>query len=503
MARTPLARSLSFVVLAAVVGALGTTVPRTAEAQFPFPFGPPEPEQPEPRKKPARTDTSTIATNEKVYEAPEPAELPEGPPEILDGFVALVRFDAMVNPGMGEHVSSSIERAKQEGAQILLIELDTPGGLVSTTQNMVKDMLSAPIPIVVYVAPSGAHAASAGTFITLAAHVAAMAPATRIGAAHPVTGGGKDPEEAGGKHMARKIENDLLAMVEGIAKERNRNAEWAKDAVRDSVSADAEKAAEIGVVDLVAESREALFEALDGRELELSGRRVQLSLQSPEVRIYEPSMRNQLLNLMASPGIAAILGLLGLIGILIEIYNPGLIIPGVIGVLAILCSLIAVEQLPIDVGGALLILGGIALLLAELYTPTFGALGVLGVIGLGLGLVLFIDTGNPDFDLDPSFALSIWDVLPALLLIGGLVIYLSVFVLKKKRQQSATGLDSFIGQEARVLTPVGPEAGQVFIGGEYWAARSRGERVIPASARVRVMGVDGLKLLVEAVEDGS
>jgi membrane-bound serine protease (ClpP class) len=482
---------------------LGTAAPRTAQAQLPFPFAPPEPERTEPKKKPTSTDTSTVATNEKVYQAPEPAELPEGPAEILDGFVALVRFDAMVNPGMGEHVSSSIERAKQEGAQILLIELDTPGGLVSTTQDMVQDILSAPLPVVVYVAPSGAHAASAGTFITLAAHVAAMAPATRIGAAHPVTGGGKDPEEAGGKHMARKIENDLLAMVEGIAKERSRNAEWAKDAVRDSVSADAEKAAEIGVVDLVADDRQALFEALDGRELDLRGRRVRLSLKSPEVRVYEPSMRNQLLNLMASPGIAAILGLLGLIGILIEIYNPGLIIPGVVGVLAILCSLIAVEQLPIDVGGALLILGGIGLLLAELYTPTFGAFGVLGIIGLGLGLVLFIDTGDPNFDLDPSFALSIWDVLPALLLIGGLVVYLSLFVLEKKRQQSATGLDSFIGQEGRVLTPVDRDAGQVFIGGEYWAARSRGERVIPESARVRVTGIDGLKLLVETVDDVS
>jgi membrane-bound serine protease (ClpP class) len=228
---------------------------------------------------------------------------------------------------MGAHVTSALERAQREGAQLLLIEMDTPGGLVSTTQDLVQAILTAEIPVVVFVSPSGAHAASAGTFITLAAHVAAMAPATRIGAAHPVTGAGKDPEESGGRHMARKIENDLLAMVEGIAKERNRNVEWAKDAVRDSVSADAAKAAEIGVVDLVADDRDALLAALDGREIELNGRRVAFSLSAPEIRTYEPSMRNELLNLMASPGIAALLGLLGLIGILIEFYNPGLIVP--------------------------------------------------------------------------------------------------------------------------------------------------------------------------------
>jgi len=502
VARTSAAGALIMtrLVAAALPFVLAFASASSAQAQFPFPLGE-APERPAPQPK--LVESSTIATNDKTYSAPPPAELPPGPATERTGFVALVTFDAMVNPGMGSHVISSIERATDEGAQILLIELDTPGGLVSTTQDIVKAILAAEIPVVVYVTPSGAHAASAGTFITLAAHVAAMAPATRIGAAHPVTGGGRDPEESGGEHMARKIENDLLAMVEGIAKTRNRNAEWAKDAVRDSVSADAEKAQQIGVIDLVAADRSALFEALDGRELELGGERVRLSLADPEVRPYEPSMRNELLNLMASPGIAALLGLLGLIGILIELYNPGLIIPGVVGVLAILCSLIAVEQLPISVGGVLLIVGGLGLLLAELYTPAFGGFGLLGVVGLGLGLVLFIDTGNPDFDLDPSFALSVWDVLPALLLIGGLVTYLSVFVVRKRRQVSPTGLESLVGLEARVLQPVGPDAGQVFVAGEYWAARSKAEVPLAKSTRVRVVGLDGLKLLVEAEEDGS
>lgn len=496
MARTTRAPSrLTWLALALIAAGANE-----ASAQFPFPFGE-APERPSP--SPKAVDTSTVATNEKDYEAPVRAELPPGPAEERTGFVALARFDAMVNPGMGSHVIDALDRATDEGAQLLLIEMDTPGGLVSTTQDIVQAFLSAEIPIVVYVTPSGAHAASAGTFITLAAHVAAMAPATRIGAAHPVTGGGQDPEEAGGKHMARKIENDLLAMVEGIAKERNRNVEWAKDAVRDSVSADAAKAKQIGVIDLVASDRDDLFSQLDGRELDLQGRRVRLNLSEPEVREYEPSLRNQLLNLMASPGIAALLGLLGLIGILTELYNPGLIVPGVVGVLAILCSLIAVEQLPIDVGGALLILGGLGLLAAELYTPAFGAFGILGIIGLGLGLILFIDTSDPDFDLDPSFALDIWDVLPALLLLGGLVLYLSIFVIRKRRQVSPTGLDSFVGQVARVTREVGDEQGQVFIGGEYWSARTRGGATIPASGRARVVGIDGLKLLVEAAEDGS
>ncbi len=495
-ARIPSVVARLAVGLAAVAAALGGG---TARAQFPFPFG----EPPEPKPKPAESvQTATVATNEKAYARPAPGSLPEGPAEDLEGFVAVLEFDGIVNPGMGSHVAQTLLQAERDGAQLLLIELDTPGGLVSTTQTLVQDILTAGIPVVVFVTPSGAHAASAGTFITLAAHVAAMAPATRIGAAHPVTGGGQDPEEAGGRHMARKVENDLLAMVEGVARQRNRNVDWAKDAVRDSVSATAEKALDIGVIDLIAADRADLLDQLDGRELELGGRRVRLKLEGARIEVYEPSLRNQLLNLLANPGIAALLGLLGVLGILMELYNPGLIVPGVVGVLALLCSLVAAEQLPVHIGGVLLVVGGLALLAAELYTPTFGAFGLLGLIGLGLGLVLFVDVDNPEFDLDPSFALSPWDVVPGLLLLGALIAYLSFFVVRKKRDVSLTSLESFIGQEARVLQEVGPQSGQVFVSGEYWAAKSRGPEPIAKASRVMVVGLDGLTLVVEPLSEG-
>jgi len=456
-----------------------------------------EPPPPPARLQDEKVETATVASNEKDYDRPEPAPLPEGPVQDRKGPIHRLVFDGMVNPGMGHFIIDGIEAAEAADAQFVLLEIDTPGGLVSTTQDIVQAMLSSKVPIVAWVTPSGAHAASAGTFITLAAHVAVMAPATRIGAAHPVTGSGQDPEAAGGQHMARKIENDLLAMVEGVAKTRGRNVEWAKDAVRDSVSADAEKALEIGVVDLVAKNRAELFEALASRVVVVDDQKWALQPEGAEIVEVTPSLRDQLLNLLASPGIAVLLGVLGFLGIIVEIYSPGLIAPGVLGVLALLCSLVAVEQLPIDVGGALLVLAGVGLLVAELYTPSFGALGFLGIGALTLGSVLLVDLSNPDYDLDPSFALEIWDVLPSLLLVGGFVIWLSTFVIRRKRAPSATGMESLVGRRAKVLRPVDAQGGQVFVEGEYWRARSRGGR-FEAPGTVKVVEVDGITLVVDA-----
>lgn len=467
----------------------------SAQAQLPLPgFSEPPPRLEDTSEE--GTETATIATNDKEYEAPSSLPLPAGPVEVGSGPVALLEFEGMVNPGMASFVIDSIEEATQDGAQLVLIEMNTPGGLVSSTQKMVQAILSACIPVVVYVTPSGAHAASAGTFLTLAAHVAAMAPATRLGAAHPVTGGGKDPEAEGGKHMARKIENDMLAMVEGIARERNRNVEWAKDAVRDSVSADAEKAARIGVVDLVAPDRQALFEALDGRVVVVNDRKVELSLDTPVVKAYSPSLRAQVLNILANPGVMALLGLLGLLCILIEFYNPGLIVPGVVGALLILCSLVAVEQLPIHIGAVLLVVAGVGLLLAELYTPTFGALGFVGLVGLGLGLVLLVDFDDPNFDLDPSFALSMWDVMPMLALTAGFIGYLSFFVVRRKRRAAAVGMESMVGQSGKVLRDVGPEGGLIFLLGEYWKARTLDPEPIGVGERVKVVQTEGMTVVV-------
>ena len=463
--------------------------PSEAEAQLPIPLPGQEPRL---QKKDTQPEKKTTP---KTYKAPKQRSLPAGEAKVLSGPVVLVNFDGIVNPGMGEYTIDAIKRAEKEGAQAVLIELDTPGGLVSTTQKIVQSILGAKVPVIVHVGPSGAHAASAGTFITLAAHVAAMAPASRIGAAHPVTGGGKDPEAEGGKHLGKKIENDLVALVEGIARERNRNAEWAIDAVRESVSAHTDQALEIGVIDLIARDRNELFAKLEGRQFMVAGEKVELHLQGSEILAHEMSLRTWLLNLLANPGIAMILGVLGLIGVMVEIYHPGMIAPGVMGVLCILCSLIAMEQMPIDVGAALLVIAGIGLLIAEVYTPTYGALGILGAIGLSLGLVLLVDTERPDFAIDSSFELSFWDVLPIVLTFVGFVVYLSTLVVRMRSLKPITGQEALVGALGQVLQAVGPTGGQVFVSGEYWDAASEG--VVEEGAEVEVVRIEGLRLFVK------
>ena len=484
-------RAVIMVAVAAL--GLGALAPAAGAQPFPFPFGGGD-EAPKKKKAKQAEDPKAAEESAKVYTKPEPRALPEGPARALSGAIALVKFDGIVNPGMGEYVADAIERATREEKQLVLIELNTPGGLVSTTQKMVQAILGARIPVVVYVTPSGAHAASAGTFITLAGHVAAMAPATRIGAAHPVTGGGKDPEEEGGKHMAAKVVNDLVALAEGIAKERNRNLEWTVDAVKDSISVNADKALEWGVIDLVARDRQELLEKLDGWQLVMRDQKVELATRGAVVEEYEPSLRSRLLNLLANPGIAMLLGVLGLIGIMVEIYHPGLIAPGVMGVLCILCSLIAMEQLPIDVGAAILVVAGIGLLLAEIYTPTYGALGILGGLGLTVGLLLLVDPSNPDFAIDPGIRLGPKDVAPIVAALAGFVGYLSYFVVRSRRGPAVTGSEALIGAVGKVLQPVGPEHGQVFVDGEYWQARAT--ESIPRDEEVEVVKVDGLRLEV-------
>ena len=478
-------RSLSALTLVAAMFLASTAY---AQLPFPLPGGP--------TSKPATTEPTSapIVEGKKAYPKPEPMPLPDGPGRDLSGAVRVVVFDAIVNPGMGEHVIEAIELAEQNGEQMVLIEIDTPGGLVTTTEKIVKAILAAKVPVVVHVTPSGAHAASAGTFITMAGHVAAMSPVTRIGAAHPVTGGGQDPEAAGGKHMAAKVENDLVALATGIAEARHRNKAWAEDAVRRSVSATAEEAEALKIIDLIAANRIALFKAIEGRPVVLHGEKVVLHPVGAPVVLQELSLRQWVLNLLASPGIAALLGVLGLLGILTEIYKPGLIIPGVMGVLCLLCSFIAVEQLPIDVGAALLILAGVGLLLAELYTPTFGALGAMGLIGLVIGLTLFVDPSDADFAIDPSVRLTMWDALPLAALLGGFVAYLSYFIATTQRGQPTTGKEGMVGATGRVLKTVGPSGGQVFVAGEYWQATS--PETLEVDAIVQVTGVEDLRLQV-------
>ncbi len=465
-------------------------VARSAFAQLPF-LEPQKFEQHDDKKPDEDAKPDDAAP--KSYPRPAKVALPEGDPEQLSGSIALIRFDGIVNPGMGEFTIDAIARAEAEKRQAILIELDTPGGLVSTTEDMVKAMLGSKIPIIVYVTPSGAHAASAGTFITLAANVAAMAPATRIGAAHPVTGSGGDPEE-GGKHMAQKVENDLVAFVEGIARERNRNEAWAKDAVLESVSATSDKALELGVIDLIARDRSDLLDQLDGYQLMVHGTKVELRTKGAPVVEYTPSLRSWLLNFLANPTIAMILALIGIMGIIIEVKAPGTWIPGAIGVLCILIAAISLEQLPIDTGAVILILAGIGLIITEFFTPTHGALAVLGSLVLAIGLTLVIDVGDPDFAIDPMVRLTWIDVLPVVITSVTFTFLLSYFAVRSRHTKPITGSEGLVGARGKVLKPVGPSGGQVFVGGEYWQAKS--SESIGANEDIEVVHVEGLMLEV-------
>jgi membrane-bound serine protease (ClpP class) len=472
-----------------------------ALAQFQWPFGkdqsskPPR-EKTEAEKKAAAEEAAEVAAvANKAYTRPEKVPLPEGEAVALSGPVAVVKLGGVVSPGMGELLHSAIRRAEAEGAQAVLIEIDTPGGLVSTTQKMVQAILPSKVAVIVFVSPSGAHAASAGTFITLAGHIAAMAPATRIGAAHPVTGGGKDPEADGGKHMGRKVENDLVAMVEGIAETRGRNKEWATDAVKYSVSITAKRALEIGVIDIVAIDRDDLLEQLDGRELMVAKKKVKLQTSNVKIVEYTPTLRQTILANLASPGIAMLLGLLGVIGIMVEIYHPGVVAPGVMGVLCIILSLIAMDQLPVSLGAALLTLAGIGLLVTEMYTPTYGVFGLLGTIGLTVGLLLLFDPTDPEFAMDPGFRLTVIDVLPVVITMVALVSYVSFYVVKAQAAEITTGQEALVGMVGSALEDLEGE-GMVLVDGEYW--RARVSEPVAKDAQVEVVSVDGLWLVVRS-----
>lgn len=478
----------SYAAFSVALGLLTLTIAQAVAAEGPSP----SPSKAEPKTEP-KAEPSAEPTP-KLYVKPATVALPEGPATVLSGPIAVVSFQAIVNPGMGSFVATALERAASEHAQAVLIELDTPGGLVSTTQTIVQAILASKVPVIVFVSPSGAHAASAGTMITMSGHIAAMAKATRIGAAHPVTGSGKDPESEGGKHMGEKVENDLASFAKSIAQTRNRNVEWAVDAVRRSDSITDDEALRIGVVDLVVADRAELLERLDGWELMVDRVKVRLSTKGATVVEYQPSLREKAVSFLANPGVAMILGLLGLIGIMVEIYHPGMIAPGVMGVLCMICSLIAVEQLPIDVGGGLLVLAGIGLLIVEIYTPTYGTLGILGGISLTVGLLLFVDPSHPDFAVDGSIRLGLVDVVPIVALFGGLIAYLSYVVMGNRRRAPVTGQESLVGSHGFVLKPVGPEGGMVFVQGEYWKARA--PAAIAEKVEIEVVAVRGLVLEV-------
>ena len=437
----------------------------------------------------------------KAQAASQPASFVALPEQETTGPFCVADVNASINPGTGAYIIDSINIAKEMSCGVLVITLDTPGGMLSTTRDIVKAILSAPLPVVVYVFPPGSVAGSAGVFITLSGHVAAMAPGTNIGAAHPVSSGGKDIESEGGKEMARKVENDTIAFVESIAIERNRNKDWAVKAVKESASITAKDALEQKVIDYIATDIGDLQKVLDGRRVTMKDKTLILRTQTKEVKRIGMSISQRLTNTFADPQVAYILMSFGMLGIIMELYHPGTIFPGVVGAICLLLAFVSFQVLPISWGGVALIILGFALLIAELFVTSHGILGVGGGVAVTLGGLLLINTQDPDYYVDPNFALGWGQVLPLGLVIGGMAVFLASVVLKGKLKPPAAGQEALIGVQAVVKEPIAAGGeGLGMLAGELWRALSpQTTEPIAAGANVVVERVDGLKVFVRRV----
>jgi membrane-bound serine protease (ClpP class) len=400
-----------------------------------------------------------------------------------------------IDPGSANYLAGCVREAEARDAQALLVRLDTPGGALESTREIVRAFLSARVPVVVWVGPSGARAGSAGVFVTLAANVAGMAPGTNIGAAHPVAGpSGDDPDKAVGKEMARKVENDAVAFVEAIARQRGRNVEWAASAVRESASVAADEAVRLKVVDLIAENETALLGAIHGRSVTTQRGPATLETADPNLVVHEPGLQDRVVHWLANPAVAYILFLVGVLGIAAELSNPGLVAPGIVGVVCLILALVAMATLPVRAGAVALMVLGVAFLVAELFLG-HGALAVVGLVLVGLGGVLLVDRFNVDWFVEPSFRIPLRLVVPTVATLGGLAAF-GVYRAAQARQMVQRGGDiGMVGEKGRALSQIGPDGGDAFVHGEIWRARTRG--VIPLGATVVVRGMDGLVLDVE------
>jgi membrane-bound serine protease (ClpP class) len=393
----------------------------------------------------------------------------------LDGGITQVARDFLIE---------SIAEAQALKAQALIIQLDTPGGLLQATRDIVAAFLNSEVPIVVWVGPSGARAGSAGVFITMAAHVAAMAPGTNIGAAHPVSAMGKDIEG----DMAKKVTNDTVAWARSIAQLRGRNAEWAAEAVRESASIPEREALSKNVIDFVARDEDGLIQALDGRLIELPKRSVRLSTSSVVVMPYAMSPRQKLVQFLANPNLAYILLLVGLFGLFLEFKAPGLMVPGVVGATCI-ALVLGVQIMPVNWLGVLLIAAATICLVAEVFVPSFGILTIVGLGSLVLGSFLLFDVPESDFRVEPSL---IWAGAGGF---GVLALTLGSLLMRSMRAGPTTGKESMIGEVGTVVRPIGIERpGRVDLRSTTWLAVAD-ERILEQTL-VRVVKVEGITLQV-------
>jgi membrane-bound serine protease (ClpP class) len=402
--------------------------------------------------------------------------------------VVSIRIDATINPAIADYIHRGIEQARNENATCLLIHLNTPGGLLKSTRVIVSDILQSPVPVVVYVSPGGAHAGSAGVFITMAAHIAAMAPGTNIGAAHPVSSQG-----AMDTIMSEKVTNDAAAFIRAIAQKRNRNVDWAVNSVRNSESVSENEALENNIIDLIAGNEKELLDKIHGKLVTTDAGTVTLNTKGAGIETMEMGWVAKLLNIISDPNVAYILFLLGLYGLMFELYSPGTILPGVIGGICIILALYAMHTLPVNYAGLALIVFAVILFLLEIKIISHGLLGIGGVVSLFLGSVMLFPSGR-----DWGLGGISWGVIITAVVVTSLFfLFIIGLGLKAQRAKPISGTDGMIGEIGQSISELNP-FGSVRVHGEIWKAKTLGE-IIQAGQKIRVTAVQNLTLQVELV----
>jgi len=402
-----------------------------------------------------------------------------------EDWVELIKIDGSINPASADFIEDSLGDASARGAKALVIQIDTPGGLLTSTQRIVKDLLGAPLPVIVYVAPSGAGAASAGTFVTEAANIAAMAPGTTIGAAHPVGTGGEDEKGV----LGEKVENFTASFARSIAQQRGRNSDWVEEAVRKSVAIGEREALDKHVIDIVAPDLASLLKQASGRQVKVNGIGVTLALAGAAVRQRQMRLGQRLFDALADPNLVYLLLMAGLLGLYFEFAHPGVFLPGVIGTICLLLALASFEVLPINIAALLLIVLGAMMLASEAFVTSYGVMGLGGVAALVLGSLFLIDTSRGDLEVSRGIIAGGGIGLSTIILVVG-------YIVARDRSRAAyTGREGLIGEIGEVREAIAPGApGRVFIHGEIWRAVS--DEPIGVGARACVTAVKGLEIEV-------
>jgi membrane-bound serine protease (ClpP class) len=431
---------------------------------------------------------------------------------MAQGKVLQLDLEGALGVATAEYIVKGIERAADEDASAVIIRMDTPGGLVEPMRDIVQAILSSEVPVITYVSPGGARADSAGTYILLASHIAAMTPTTHLGAATPVslTGDDATPDEPQGSEgdeetddtaeptpapsgtaMERKVLNDAVAYIRSLAERYGRNADWAEKAVTEAATLTAREALEQNVIEFLADGRADLLQQLDGYEVTIAGEPVTLSTANAGVEDFEPDWRIRILSAIANPEIVLLLGLIGLYGLMYEGWNPGAIVPGVVGIICLLLAAYALQVLPVNYAGLALIIVGIALMVAEAFAPSFGALGLGGIAAFVFGAILMFDSGVPGFGISITFVIGL-GISAALVLI-----WLVTYIVRLRNRGAVSGIDSIVGGTAVAMEGFAGE-GMVWLESEAWRARS----AVPVdkNQKLRVKAVDGLVLDVEPLD---